>query len=112
MKFENISNNLTEARQLVHGLRLFHAEMEEPFPLLNNMSEKLCEIIDNLFNEFNENKGPISERLQKNIEDQFFGIEIYANMKNWQIDLIENSNSQIFDNKFNEKEDESSQESE
>ena len=112
MKFENISDNLNEARQLAHGLKLFHSQMEEPFPILNNMSEKLCEIIDNLFRELNKNKIAISEKLQKNIEDQFFGIEVYANMKDWQIDLIENSDSQIFIDNTDQAEDESAQESE
>ena len=49
--------------------------MEEPFPILNNMSEKLCEIIDNLFRELNKNKIAISEKLQKNIEDQFLELK-------------------------------------
>ena len=112
MKFENISNNLNEARQLAHGLKLFHSQMEEPFPLLNNMSERLSEIIDNVFKELDNNKTSISEKLQKNIEDQFYGIEIYANMEDWKINLIENSNSPIFYDKINEIDDESSQESE
>ena len=65
MKLENISDNLNEARQLAHGLKLFHSQMEEPFPILNNMSEKLCEVIDNLFRELNKNKIAISEKLKK-----------------------------------------------
>tara|TARA_B100002019_G_C20761209_1_gene353079 strand:- start:122 stop:460 length:339 start_codon:yes stop_codon:yes gene_type:complete len=112
MKFENISDYLNEARQLAHGLKLFHSQMEEPLPILNNMSEKLSEIIDDVFKELNDNKRPISEKLQKNIEDQFYGIEIYANMEDWKINLIESSNSTIFDDKISEIDDESSQESE
>lgn len=112
MKFENISDYLNEARQLAHGLKLFHSQMEEPLPILNNMSEKLSEIIDDVFIELNNNKRPISEKLQKNIEDQFYGIEIYANMEDWKINLIESSNSEIFDDKVSEIDDESSQESE
>jgi hypothetical protein len=112
MKFENISDNLKEARQLAHGLKLFHSQMEEPFPILNNMSERLSEIIDDVYKELDNNKTPISEKLQKNIEDQLYGIEIYANMEDWKINLIENSNTAIFDDKISEKDDESSQESE
>ncbi len=105
MNFDIISDNLNEARHIAHGLKLFHSQLDDGQPMLTNMSEHLCELVDDLCRQFSKNRKSISEKLEKNIEDQFLGIEIYANMKDWQIELLESSESNMFDPTKNEDND-------
>ena len=91
MNFENILEKLVEVRQIAFTYKLVTPMLNgiEEQPLLINMSDKLAELVEELTEELEKNKKSLTKELETMIEDQLTGIEMYANMPEWQIELFE-----------------------
>jgi len=91
MNFENILEKLVEVRQIAFTYKLVTPMLDgiEEQPLLINMSDKLAELVEELTEELEKNKKSLTKELETMVEDQLTGIEMYANMPEWQIELFE-----------------------
>ena len=91
MNFENILEKLVEVRQIAYTYKFVTPMLNgiEEQPLLVNMSDKLAELVEELVEELEKNKKSLTKDLETMVEDQLTGIEMYANMPEWQIELFE-----------------------
>ena len=53
------------------------------------MSDKLAELVEELTEELEKNKKSLTKELETMVADRLTGIEMYANMPEWQIELFE-----------------------
>ena len=91
MNFENILEKLVEVRQIAFTYKLVTPMLDgiEEQPLLINMSDKLAELVEELTEELEKNKKSLTKELETMVADRLTGIEMYANMPEWQIELFE-----------------------
>ena len=91
MNFENILEKLVEVKQIAFTYKLVTPMLDgiEEQPLLINMSDKLAELVEELTEELEKNKKSLTKELETMVADQLTGIEMYANMPEWQIELFE-----------------------
>jgi len=112
MNFETILEKLLEVRQIAFTYKLVTPMLDgiEEQPLLLNMSEKLNALVEELTEELEKNKKSLTRELETMVADQLTGIEIYANMPEWQIELFETIKAPTNKQEFTEQ-DESEEES-
>tara|TARA_B100002019_G_scaffold194755_1_gene168627 strand:- start:4986 stop:5321 length:336 start_codon:yes stop_codon:yes gene_type:complete len=91
MEFENITKKLNEAREMAFTLRVITQMLDElqQQPALQKLADSLSDLLREINEEFEKNKENLTEKFENLVEDQLSGIEFYANMPGWQIELIE-----------------------
>ena len=91
MEFENITKKLNEAREMAFTLRVITQMLDElqQQPALQKLADSLSDLLREINEEFEKNKESLTEKFVNLVEDQLSGIEFYANMPDWQIELIE-----------------------
>ena len=58
-------------------------------PALQKLADSLSDLLREINEEFEKNKESLTEKFENLVEDQLSGIEFYANMPDWQIELID-----------------------
>lgn len=91
MEFENITKKLNEAREMAFTLRVITQMLDEvqQQPALQKLADSLSDLLREINEEFEKNKESLTEKFVNLVEDQLSGIEFYANMPDWQIELID-----------------------
>ena len=91
MEFENITKKLNEAREMAFTLRVITQMLDElqQQPALQKLADSLSDLLREINEEFEKNKESLTEKFENLVEDQLSGIEFYANMPDWQIELID-----------------------
>ena len=91
MEFENITKKLNEAREMAFTLRIITQMLDElqQQPALQKLADSLSDLLREINEEFEKNKESLTEKFENLVEDQLSGIEFYANMPDWQIELID-----------------------
>ena len=105
MNFETIYEKLMEIRQIAFTYKLATPMLNgvDEQPLLIKLSEKLSELVEELTQEFEKNKKSLTKELETMVADQLTGIEMYANMPEWQIELFESIKAPTINNELIEQ---------
>ena len=99
MEFENITKKLNEAREMAFTLRVVTQMLDElqQQPALQKLADSLSDLLREINEEFEKNKESLTEKFENLVEDQLSGIEFYANMPDWQIELIDSFDNDTSD---------------
>jgi len=99
MEFENITKKLNEAREMAFTLRVITQMLDElqQQPALQKLADSLSDLLREINEEFEKNKESLTEKFENLVEDQLSGIEFYANMPDWQIELIDSFDNDTSD---------------